>query len=166
MDLRHDRRTRRARTLTILIACALGLAALAPAASADRGSTGLGIIVGEPTGISFKQWLDGRNAIDAAAAWSFADEGAAHLHLDYLWHFFDRIEDVESGSFPLYIGIGGRVKFDEDDALLGARIPLGVNFILDEAPFDFFLEVVPILDLAPDTDFRLNAALGARYYFD
>ena len=159
-------RTRVGRALVVLIAFALCLGAFAPRSAAAEGSTGLGIIIGEPTGISFKQWIDGQNAIDAAAAWSFADEGAAHLHADYLWHFFDRIKGTEKVTVPLYIGVGGRVKFDEDDALLGVRIPLGATYILEEAPFDFFLEVVPILDIAPDTDFRLNAAIGARFFFD
>jgi hypothetical protein len=31
---------------------------------------------------------------------------------------------------------------------------------------DIFLEVVPILDLAPKTDFKINAAIGARYFFN
>jgi hypothetical protein len=30
---------------------------------------------------------------------------------------------------------------------------------------DFFFELVPILDLAPSTDFGMNAAIGIRYFF-
>ena len=47
---------------------------------------GLGIILGEPTGISFKSWLSTTTAFDMAAAWSFVDEDALHLHGDYLVH--------------------------------------------------------------------------------
>ena len=133
---------------------------------AAEGSTGLGVILGEPTGLSFKQWVGTRHAFDIAAAWSFADNGAFHIHADYLWHFFDRIDRVESGSIPLYVGVGGRIKFNDNDDDVGVRVPLGIDFILADAPIDFFLEVVPILDLVPDTDFEINAALGARFWFD
>jgi hypothetical protein len=30
---------------------------------------------------------------------------------------------------------------------------------------EFFAELVPILDVVPDTDADLNASIGARYYF-
>jgi hypothetical protein len=52
-----------------------------------------------------------------------------------------------------------------DDARLGARIPVGLEYIFPDQHFDIFLEVVPLLDLIPDTDFTLNAAIGARYFF-
>lgn len=162
--------TSRSSTLMHRILATFGLVAAlslvaTPPASADQGDFGLGIIIGEPTGISFKNWVGGRHAVDAAAAWSFVDEGAAHIHADYLWHFFNRFDDVEGGRLPFYVGIGGRVKFNEDDALIGVRIPVGLDFILEDAPLDIFLEVVPILDLAPDTDLEFNAALGVRFWF-
>lgn len=136
------------------------------AGHAQARDTGVGLIVGEPTGLSFKQWTGSSHAFDAAAAWSFVDEGALHLHADYLWHWFDRVEGVESGRLPLYMGVGGRIKFGENDELIGVRIPFGADFLLDEAPFDVFLEIVPILDLAPETDVQINAAIGARFWFD
>jgi len=149
------------------LAATFGLFLVAGVAGDVRASnTGVGVIVGEPTGLSLKQWTGGSKAFDAAAAWSFVDEGALHLHADYLWHWFDRVEGVEGGSLPLYMGLGGRIKFGEDDELIGVRVPFGVNFILDDAPVDIFLEIVPILDLAPESDLQINAALGARFWFD
>ncbi len=122
-------------------------------------------MVGEPTGISFKSWTGANTAFDAAAAWSFGDdEDALHLHADFLMHTFGHLE-IEEGALPLYYGIGGRLKLLDEDELLGVRVPVGLDFILARGDMDVFLEVVPILDVAPDTDFNLNAALGARYYF-
>jgi hypothetical protein len=60
--------------------------------------------------------------------------------------------------------VGARFKFENQNRF-GVRFPVGITLFIREAPIDFFLEVVPILNLAPDTDFDLNAALGARYYF-
>ena len=130
--------------------------------SQDRG-TGLGIIIGEPTGFSFKHWTSSTTAFDAAMAWSFINEGAFHIHVDYLLHSF-RLIDVPEGKLPFYYGIGGRLK-TSDKTRLGVRVPLGLAYLFQTAPIDIFLEVVPILDFIPKTDFRINAALGARYYF-
>jgi hypothetical protein len=130
---------------------------------AQDNGFGLGIIIGEPTGLSCKGWTGSRSAIDFAVAWSFEREAAVHLHGDLLWHNFGAVE-AERGDINFYYGIGGRVKF-EDDGRVGVRVPLGLGYIFDSAPLDFFLEIVPILDLAPKTDFGLNAAMGMRYYF-
>jgi hypothetical protein len=140
----------------------LGVVVLAGSA-ASQGNFGLGIIVGEPTGVSAKLWLTERTAVDMAAAWSFSDESAFHLHADYLLHNFDLI-NVQKGKLPIHFGIGGRLKF-EDESRFGVRIPVGLTYIFAGAPVDIFFEVVPILDLIPDTDFTANAAIGARFYF-
>ena len=137
---------------------------LAPGASLAQGSFGLGIIAGEPTGLSAKIWWSQRSAIDLAAAWSFQDETALHLHGDYVAHFFDLIP-VSKGSLPLYAGVGGRVKFGEHDEFVGIRVPVGLAYLFEGVPVDAFVEIVPILELTPETELRLNAAIGARYFF-
>ena len=125
---------------------------------------GLGIIVGEPTGVSFKYWTGSNSAFDGAIAWSFINGGALHIHADYILHSFNLIR-IESGKLPFYYGIGGRIKF-LDDAGIGVRVPVGLTYIFDDTPIDIFLEIVPILDLTPKTDFKINAAIGGRYYFN
>lgn len=145
------------------------IAVLTPIAhgeTAQEGQFGLGVIAGEPTGPCFKLWTSQRTAIDGAAAWSFAKNAGIHLHADYLVHVSDLVE-VESGRLLLYYGIGGRIRFadgDRDDNI-GVRIPVGVAYLVEEVPLDVFFEIVPILDLAPDTDLDFNAALGVRYFF-
>lgn len=148
----------------VLLAVSLVAPALPASAQTNDGSFGLGLILGEPTGVTAKLWLGGRNAFVAAAAWSFANETAFHVHGDYLWHFFDRVR-IEEGRIPLYVGIGGRIK-DRNDTDVGVRFPFGATYLFDDAPVDVFLEVVPILDVAPESEVRMNAAAGVRYYFD
>ena len=127
----------------------VGIAILVLAGSATaQGRWGIGIILGEPTGISGKLWTSERTAIDAAAAWSFSDDAAFHLHADYLLHNFDLIE-VDRGKLPVYFGVGGRVKF-ESDSKVGVRIPVGLTYIFEGMPIDIFFEVVPLLDLIPE----------------
>ena len=123
----------------------------------------LGFIIGEPTGISVKKNLEDNKAIAAAAAWSFSGEKSLNLHSDYLW-FKDDVVKVKKGRLPLYYGIGARVKF-EDESLIGARFPVGLQYFFKNERFTFFAEIVPILDLIPDTDVNMNAAIGFRILF-
>jgi len=148
------------------------LVALTAGSAWAQHDFGLGIIVGEPTGISGKLWLGKTTAIDGAVAWSFEGEDAFHLHMDYLLHSFDLIH-VDKGKLPLYYGIGGRIKFhgdhgkndDDNDARVGLRIPVGLEYIFSGERVDIFLEIVPLLDLVPDTGFSLNGVIGVRYFF-
>lgn len=139
--------------------------------SASGEGFGVGVIAGDPTGVSVKKWLHDGNAIDAAAAWSFDDHGAFQLHADYLWHhdipsFSERVY----GWMPFYYGVGGRVGFYEGnrrhdgETRAGVRIPIGVTYLFENAPLDAFVEVVPILDVAPRTALKLDAAAGIRFY--
>jgi hypothetical protein len=131
-------------------------------AAQDKGF-GLGVILGEPTGISFKNWVGSRTAIDGGVAWSFSGDDSLHLHLDYLVHNFN-IFKAKKGKLALYYGIGGRVKIEEESRV-GVRIPVGINYIFGDAPLDIFVELAPVLDLVPSTEFELTGGIGIRYYF-
>lgn len=126
-------------------------------------NTGIGIILGEPTGISFKFWPSEEKAIDGALAWSFRKKGSFHAHADYLYHNYQAFNDKTS-KFPFYYGIGGRLE-SRDEVRIGLRIPFGVNFLFDNFPIDLFFELVPVLNLLPETEFDFNGGIGARYYF-
>ncbi len=128
-----------------------------------QGNFGLGIMVGEPTGLSFKYFMNSNNAIDGGVAWSFKRKASLHIHADYLFHSYDLIS-VGSGKLPVYYGIGGRIRAAED-AELGLRIPVGMSYIFPGNNVDIFVELVPVLDLIPETDFSFNGAIGVRYYF-
>jgi hypothetical protein len=132
-----------------------------PIAAQDRGF-GMGIILGEPTGLSAKLWTSSDNAFDFAAAWSFKGDGSLLLQADYVWHF--NLIPVSSGKLPLYVGIGGRVVL-ADDPQFGIRIPIGLDYLFAAAPIDVFVELVPILDLSPSTDFGFGGGIGIRYWF-
>jgi len=122
---------------------------------------GLGIMLGEPTGVSVKYWNNERSAFDVGAAWSLAGRNEAlHMHADFLLHsWFDRTENL-----AFYYGIGGRMIF-ASEATAGVRIPLGLDYVFSSIPFDLFVEAVPILDITPEVEFAGNGAVGIRYYF-
>jgi len=132
--------------------------------TAAHARVGVGVFAGEPSGFSAKWWLDESTAVDAVTGWSL-DEGEFYAHADYLWHRI--IEDEQlGGSVPLYYGVGCRILAQEDgDSRFGVRIPIGLDYLLDDGRFDVFIEVAPIFDMVPETEFDLSAGIGARFYF-
>jgi len=130
----------------------------------DKGF-GAGVMIGEPTGLSAKYWLDDDNALDFGLAYSFVRSNSAlSMHADYIYHAFDVIKS--NYRIPLYYGFGARIRLVNDaDNSLGARGVIGIAWLSDEAPFDVFFEVVPVFNLFPETALNLDAAIGARYYF-
>ncbi len=123
----------------------------------------LGVIFGEPTGISAKMNLEGNKALDAAAAWSLSGDGSLRLHADHLWFRNDVIK-VEKGRLPLYYGIGGRLRLENRENF-GVRFPVGLQYFFRSESVTVFFELVPVLDVIPDTDFDLDAAIGFRLCF-
>jgi hypothetical protein len=142
----------------------LSLIFLPTALKAQDSGIGLGIILGEPTGISLKGWVGSREAFDVAVAWSFEGDGAIHVHADYLFHNF-RLFHVEKGDLVFYYGIGGRVK-TVNKTQVGIRIPLGLSYLFEKDPLEIFFELGPIMNLTPKTLFRMTTGVGIRYYFD
>jgi hypothetical protein len=124
---------------------------------------GIGIIVGEPTGISFKHWTSKKTAFDAAIAWSTGKNRAFHIHADYLIHNF-HILDIGDKRTSLYYGIGGRFR-ENDSNKLGVRFPIGIDYIFKKIPIEIFFEIAPIFDLTPKTEFNFNGGIGVRYLF-
>ncbi|MBI4810634.1 MAG: hypothetical protein HY800_04185 [Ignavibacteriales bacterium] len=147
--------------LILLLILLISIAA--NASGQDRGF-GAGIIIGEPTGVSLKGWLTQKTAIDVGLAWSFVEKTSFHVHADYLIHSFDVFETEE--EIPLYYGIGGRIKTaDNKNARFGLRMVGGIGYLFKDVPFDLFIEIAPILDLAPKTELSMNAGFGARFFF-
>jgi len=152
-------------TFFLFAASAVMPAGEAHAQDRDGGNFGIGVILGEPTGITPKVWVSNSTAFAAGVAWSFSGNNTMHMHLDYQLHNFQVIQ-VEQGSMSLYYGLGGRMLFRENrDDKVGLRLPLGINYLFSGAPVEAFLEVAPVLDLAPSTDFSANGGIGIRYYF-
>jgi hypothetical protein len=130
---------------------------------AQHRDFGLGLIVGEPTGISAKLWTLNDNAFDFSLGWSNGGN-LVHFHMDYLWHSFEVIHSTE--RFPLYYGIGGRIITGPgNDGSLAVRGVIGVAWMSYNTPIDIFLEVAPTVQRTSSTGFGIDAGIGARYFF-
>jgi len=163
---------------TILLTLLLSCTTLSTQAQ-DRG-LGLGVMIGDPTGLSGKVWTSGDRAFDFGLAWGPWHSGYLHMHADMLFHNMGLIQ-VSSGKLPLYYGPGLRMRawgrggywdrgryYDHDGThvTLGIRFPVGLAYLFDGAPVDVFMEVAPTLDVVPATYVNFDAGLGVRYYFN
>jgi hypothetical protein len=131
---------------------------------------GLGFALGNPSSITGKYYTGGSNFIDFhLGAFRLYDRGfyedALFLAGDYVWEVYNFHED-ETISIPFYIGVGGGLIADADDAdcdvvrdgrcidfdrndyfefAIGPRMPVGAAFQFQQAPFELFVEFSPSL---------------------
>jgi hypothetical protein len=145
--------------------------------STEKGSLGAGIVIGEPTGICAKFYLQDDQAIQGALGATFVS-GGFQAHADYVFHPWI-LEERDAFTLPAYIGPGVRVmqhaagRDGDDDFRIGARAVAGLLFEFKEIPLDVFVEVAGVAEIRfgsdnPDTNgfgLALNGGLGARYYF-
>lgn len=130
---------------------------------------GAGIVLGEPTGVTFKGYVSEKLAIDAFASWSFTDE-AFVLMGDAIYEFVNIPVGAKTFTLPFYAGAGAKISFDEggknkDKTTGGIRIPLGVALQWVNHPIEVFVEVAPGIELAPNTEVDITGGVGARFYF-
>jgi hypothetical protein len=146
-----------------------------PVSAQDHGF-GLGLILGEPTGLSAKYWTSNNNAFDFGLGFAFGGDritshdnyygsSRVHFHMDYLWHSFNAIRSSE--RFPLYYGIGARFNSGGGyDGSFGIRGVFGIAWFPHSTPIDIFAELVPVFQLTPSAGLGIDAGLGIRYFFD
>ena len=146
-----------------------------PIAAQDHGF-GLGLILGEPTGISAKYWTSNDNAFDFGLGFGVGGDrikyhgyyygsSRVHFHVDYLWHSFNAIRSSE--RFPLYYGIGARFNNGGGyDGSFGIRGVFGIAWFPHSTPIDIFIELVPVFQVTPDAGLGFDAGMGIRYFFN
>ena len=159
-----------------LIVVALSLLFVVQGSVAQDRTFGLGVVIGEPTGISAKLCTSEYTAIDFGLGWSaegdrignysgyYSGGSRVHIHMDYLWHSFDVFQSTE--QIPVYYGVGGRVNTGAgQERWLAVRGVFGVAWLPRGTPIDVFLEMAPTIQLTSPSGFGVDAGFGARYYF-
>lgn len=159
---------------TFLIVTAVFVLSVDGAKADAPGPFGLGIVIGDPTGLSGNYKLSVERSVDAAIAWSFGRYQGFELHADYLWHRANlfRIEHV---SFAWHYGFGGRlISAEERDVInrpanattyFGPRIPIGISTDFNKSTFELFSELALVMNLIPATNFDFDFGVGVRVYF-
>lgn len=135
----------------------------------------IGLVVGSPTGFTFKYVFNKKTAFDIKAGWSLTEHGKLHVTGDYQFLFPQtlRWSDDYDGSqheirgFTPYLGVGGRFLIQENDHNetdfhVGVRLGGGVEYAINR--FALFLEIYPVIDIVPSTDFGFDGGFGIRFY--
>jgi len=137
----------------------------------EKGTLGVGIIVGEPTGICARLYLQDDQAIQAAVGAAFIG-GGLQIHADYAFHPYI-IQSRETFVLATYVGPGVRL-IQYSDGRDGSFFALGVRavggLLFDfKNPLDAFFEVAGVLEYGfadgEGVGLALNAGAGVRYYF-
>jgi hypothetical protein len=147
----------------------LSLVSLSMVSVAHAENFGLGIILGDPSGLSGKAKFDDRHSVDGALAYSSGKHSGMQFHADYLW---DRARSwgTTQGPLDMYYGLGGRLisyndRDDKSQVSIGPRGSLGLSFNLNNPNLEFFGELALILEVIPSMTADLDAGIGARIRF-
>jgi len=147
--------------------------------TASAKDFGLGIILGAPSAVTGKFWLDSTAAVDVGLAFNLSSYFL--LYADYLYHFhkaFGGSSRFVSQLSP-YVGVGGvgvitNSSRSDDEGFygrnsgafgLGIRIPLGIEWRPSTPRLGVFVELAPGLSAIPRTSGFIQGGVGARYFF-
>lgn len=136
-------------------------AAVSPLCAQQAGSTGVGIIIGNPTGVTGKYWFSPSRAMDAGVGIG----GDVTLYGDYLWQSLEILPQPARGKLPVYLGLGLQIGEGSSNET-GLRAVAGAAYWYPDKPLEIFLELVPLLRFSSGDSASLGAGLGVRYYFD
>lgn len=129
---------------------------------------GVGVVIGEPTGLTVAVRPNDFNAFQADVSWSILND-RFRVSADYL-QSVAVIQPSPRIDVPFYVGLGLTVGEDgsppwEDTPWVGARIPFGLTMLPEHAPIEVFGEVAPVAYALPEVAIGVEGALGARVYF-
>lgn len=167
-----------------LLALTCAPAAASAQTSAHNGFS-MGLILGDPTGLTLRNGLGDSDAVQAHFGWSSYPGDAMAVMADWTRDAWDFLHGSPSVALLFYFGVGGKLQSftgryytydrkherrlpDDSHFGLGVRGLVGLRMPFRKAPFDLFLELAPIgIIFVPNAGAYYDAdlALGARYRF-
>ena len=132
-----------------------------PLHALSKDDIGVGVMVGDPIGITAKYWFNDTRAIDMGMGFS----PDLKIYGDYLWHSWNAFPQPSQGKLGADIGLGTRLVFAHDDTHLGLRMVAGLTYWIPNKPIEIFAEVAPVLEVSPQTTTDLDGGVGVRFYF-
>lgn len=152
----------------------------------SNGKFGLGLELGAPTGFNGKYFLTSSTALNFGVGWLYdnyyRDGDGFHLYIDHLWHPKSLVE-TKDFKLPFYFGVGLRLwsfndnrdrrddRRDDRYGAIGVRVPIGVDFDLNNVPLDFFVQLTFVADFFYG-GYRdrfgpgFEGSVGVRFWFD
>jgi hypothetical protein len=150
----------------LLSAVVFGIVVAARATPA-RADFGLGLFLGEPTGVDLKIGLDHRSDLDIVLGFTTLDSGRnGYGHLTYL--VTPLVAQGDAVSIPLRLGVGAALYGPGDNLSFAVRAPFELGLRLRRSPLEFYGEIALALvfvDPANDVFLDVQGGLGFRVYF-
>ena len=159
-----------------LILVTMTAAIMAQTASAADSNFGLGLVLGDPSGISARIAAGSNNSINVILGYDVnqndnryyrdnccRDGGVLYMGADYVWYNYNLIH-VSSGRLPLYFGPGVNFVISNYSSV-GIRGVVGLEYQFANAPFDLFFELAPGVNIVPNTEVGVDAGFGGRFFF-
>ena len=144
---------------------------LALPTTARSETLGIGLFLGEPSGLDIKVNLGRRSALDIVIGQSsYKDARTDYFHITYLLTPF--VARGRSVLVPFRIGIGGAAigVVEDDGYAAGAiRMPFELGIRFRRVPFEIYGEIA-LLGIFTDADdevidFNFDGGIGFRFYF-
>jgi hypothetical protein len=126
------------------------------------GDVGLGVHVGQPTGVTLKIYNE-QTSVDFLAAWDQDDFFFLNVHAIYDVHLNDENTIHFFYGPGGYIGIRDRREGLDDEVELGVSGNFGFDFMIQK--FEIFVQATPRLSLVQSTNFDMGGGVGFRVYF-
>ena len=123
----------------------------------------IGVVLGEPTGFSFKIQKDKNFVFDSGLSFNTKDN-YVFLNFDFLKYDYTKITSKEiTGKFPIFYGLGLKFENTKKETEVGLRFIGGIEYIFADIPFNIFIKISPTLNLISETSLEIAPSLGVRY---
>ncbi len=129
---------------------------------------GIGLRLGDPTGVTAKKYFPSNKALELALGADHNGDG-----ITFLVHYLIHHPISDAPGLDWYVGFGGQIedndrkdRDDDDDVELGADGVIGLEYTFAQSRLSAFLDVILFLELIDDPlDLELDAGIGLRYNF-
>ena len=145
----------------------LTVLAASPTLQAQNGIALGGELI-SPVGISYKFDVTGNSAITGAFGVLLSDgANSATFEVNYLSFQDPGNVNIRSGDLSPYFGLGLALRSSSNsDETLSVRIPVGMEYRIDDSPFEIYMDIGPYITVTDPLLFTFDSSLGFRYRFN
>jgi hypothetical protein len=138
-----------------------------PRAFADTAGTGVGLMLGVPSGVTARSWINEEHSVDLGAGWSIVDSNRFQVHADFLWarpHTFELNEEKFDLFFGGGVGVRSKSGSNNNELVFGPRLPVGVSYLFANPDLELFVLGAVNVGILPSSDIYFDLLAGARFY--
>jgi len=138
--------------------------------SAQSHDWGIGLRLGDPTGVTAKKYLGSSNALELALGSDYGGNG-----LEFMAHYLFHFPISNAPGLDWYYGFGVQIEDDHLDdrdrrrdsqTEFGADGVIGLEYTFAGERLSAFVDGILFLELVDDPfDLELDAGIGLRYNF-